>query len=121
MSIAGANQLVNRIAIDFGYRFPRVTAEPHAIGSDYVNAGTIAAFVDAGGWFLQRVASASGVQGGAGSNRCVYATAVRRRRADGLNRSCCILIQCHGHTSPCAHAYRTYERAVALANEAAKK
>ena len=44
-----------------------------------------------------------------------------RRRADELDRSCCILIQCHGHTNPWAYAYRTYEIAVALANEAAKK
>ena len=67
VSIAGANQLVNRIAIDFGYRFPRVKAETHAIGYDYVNAGTIAAFVDAGGWFLQRAAVESAIKSAGGT------------------------------------------------------
>ena len=61
-SIAGAHQLTNSVAIDFGYRFPRVKAETYAVGYDYVNAGTISDFSAALSWFLQRAAVESAIK-----------------------------------------------------------
>ena len=61
-SIAGAHQLTNSVAIDFGYRFPRVKAETYAVGYDYVNAGTISDFAAALSWFLQRAAVESAIK-----------------------------------------------------------
>jgi hypothetical protein len=62
VSIAGAHDLTNSVAIDFGYRFPRVKAETYAVGYDYVNAGTISAFASALSWFLQRSAVESAIK-----------------------------------------------------------
>jgi hypothetical protein len=62
VSIAGAHQLTNSVAIDFGYRFPRVKAETYAVGYDYVNAGTISDFSAALSWFLQRAAVESAIK-----------------------------------------------------------
>ena len=62
VSIAGAHQLTNSVAIDFGYRFPRVKAETYAVGYDYVNAGTISDFAAALSWFLQRAAVESAIK-----------------------------------------------------------
>lgn len=62
VSIAGAHDLTNSIAIDFGYRFPRVKAETYAVGYDYVNDGTISAFASALSWFLQRSAVESAIK-----------------------------------------------------------
>ncbi len=62
VSIAGAHDLTNSIAIDFGYRFPRVKAETYAVGYDYVNAGTISDFSAALSWFLQRSAVESAIK-----------------------------------------------------------
>jgi len=62
VSIAGAHDLTNSIAIDFGYRFPRVKAETYAVGYDYVNAGTISDFAAALSWFLQRSAVESAIK-----------------------------------------------------------
>ncbi len=62
VSIAGAHDLTNSVAIDFGYRFPRVKAETYAVGYDYVNAGTISDFSVALSWFLQRSAVESAIK-----------------------------------------------------------
>jgi hypothetical protein len=62
VSIAGANDLTNSVAIDFGYRFPRVKAETYSVGYDYVNAGTISDFAAALSWFLQRSAVESALK-----------------------------------------------------------
>lgn len=62
VSIAGAHDLTNSVAIDFGYRFPRVKAETYAVGYDYVNAGTISDFAAALSWFLQRSAVESAIK-----------------------------------------------------------
>jgi hypothetical protein len=62
VSIAGAHDLTNSVAIDFGYRFPRVKAETYAVGYDYVNAGTISDFSAALSWFLQRSAVESAIK-----------------------------------------------------------
>ena len=56
VSIADRQGLVNTIAIDFAYRFPRLKAEGFGLGYHYVNAGSFAAYVLAGKWFLQRSA-----------------------------------------------------------------
>jgi len=62
VSIAGAHDLTNSIAIDFGYRFPRVKAETYAVGYSYVSAGTISDFSAALSWFLQRSAVESAIK-----------------------------------------------------------
>jgi hypothetical protein len=62
VSIAGAHDLTNSIAIDFGYRFPRVKAETYAVGYSYVSAGTISDFSAALSWFLQRAAVESAIK-----------------------------------------------------------
>ena len=62
VSIAGAHELTNSVAIDFGYRFPRVKAETYSVGYDYVNAGTISDFAAALSWFLQRSAVESALK-----------------------------------------------------------
>ena len=67
VSIAGANQLVNQIDIDFGYRFPRVKAETHEVSYDYVSETSLADFVAAGSWFLQRSAVESAIKSAGGS------------------------------------------------------
>lgn len=61
------HQLVNRVDIDFAYRFPRVKAEGYEIEDSYVTLGSISAHAQAGNWWLTRAAveSAIGASGGA--------------------------------------------------------
>lgn len=54
VSVADRSQLVNQVAVEFDYRFPRVKAECYAVSYEYVNMTNFAAFVLASGWWLQR-------------------------------------------------------------------
>lgn len=56
LSLASRSQLVNSVAIDFAYRFPRVKAEAFSFSYTYVNAGTISDYAAALNAFLQRAA-----------------------------------------------------------------
>jgi hypothetical protein len=66
-SQSSRHQLVNRVDVDFSYRFPRVKAEGYEISETYVTIGTISAHAQAGNWFLTRAAveAAIGSAGGA--------------------------------------------------------
>jgi hypothetical protein len=66
-SQSSRHQLINRVDIDFAYRFPRVKAEGYAFGETYVNLGNISAHAQAGNWWLTRAAveAAIGAAGGA--------------------------------------------------------
>jgi hypothetical protein len=54
IALASRSQLINRVDIDFGYRFPRVKAEGHSIAFSYVDETSMATYVDGENWFLQR-------------------------------------------------------------------
>lgn len=54
LSLSSRYQLINRVDIDFGFRFPRVKAEGYSLDFHYVDVSTFAAYVQAGGWWLQR-------------------------------------------------------------------
>lgn len=66
-SQSSRHQLINRVDIDFAYRFPRVKAEGYEISDTYVTLGTIEAHAQAGNWWLTRAAveTAIGAAGGA--------------------------------------------------------
>ena len=62
VSLSSRNSLVNRVVIDFGYRFPRVKAERYPLVYAYVNAGTIAQHAANLDWFLTREAVESAIK-----------------------------------------------------------
>jgi len=67
VSFASRNQLTNQVDIDFGYRFPRVKAEGYPVTFSYVTSGSIASYVSANGWFLQRSAVESAIKAAGGT------------------------------------------------------
>lgn len=56
VEIADRASLVNTVEVAFDYRFPRVKADAYAVAYEFVNMTNFAAFVSAGGFFLQRAA-----------------------------------------------------------------
>jgi hypothetical protein len=67
VSLTSRSQLINQVDIDFGYRFPRVKAEGHDVSYDYVDLTGFAAYVAAGGWFLQRLAVEAAIKAAGGT------------------------------------------------------
>lgn len=67
VSLASRNQMVNRVDIDFGYRFPRVKSEGFSITWSYVSAATISAFAAALNWFLRRDAVDAAIHAAGGT------------------------------------------------------
>lgn len=67
--IADRGSLVNRIDIDFGYRFPRLKAEGYALSFDFIDAAssTFSAWVSAGNKFLVRDAVISAIESAGGT------------------------------------------------------
>lgn len=76
VSLASRSSLVNEVTIDFGYRFPRLKAEGHAVSFSYVSETSIAAYVSAGGWFLQRAAVAAAIKSAGGTILSIGYTAL---------------------------------------------
>ena len=66
-SMAGRHQMVNTVAIDFGYRFPRVKAEGYPITYAYVDSSTIASHAAALSWWLQRSAVDAAIRAAGGT------------------------------------------------------
>lgn len=56
LSLSSRHQLINRVDIDFGFRFPRVKSEGFHLSFEYVDASTFSAYVSGGSLFLQRQA-----------------------------------------------------------------
>ncbi len=56
LSFSSRHQLINRVDIDFGFRFPRVKSEGFSLSFEYVDASTFAAYVESESLFLQRQA-----------------------------------------------------------------
>ena len=54
VSLTSRNQLINSVAIDFGYRFPRVKAEGWPLIYEYVDVTNISAHASALSWFLRK-------------------------------------------------------------------
>lgn len=54
LSLADRQGLVNTVDITFGYRFPRLKAEGHALTYSYVDMTGFSQYVIDGKWFLQR-------------------------------------------------------------------
>lgn len=67
VSLASRSQLINLVAIDFGYRFPRVKAEGYTLTFSYVDETSFAAYVTPGNWFLQRRAVEEAIKGAGGT------------------------------------------------------
>ena len=76
VSLASRSQLANRVDIDFGYRFPRVKAEGHPLSYSYVSAGSIASWVIANNWFLQRAAVEAAIKAAGGTIVSISYTAL---------------------------------------------
>ena len=76
VALASRSQLVNRIDISFGYRFPRVKAEGHAVGLSYVDETSMATYVDGENWFLQRAAVEQAIKGTGGTIASISYTAL---------------------------------------------
>ncbi len=67
VELASRSSLINRVDIDFGYRFPRVKAEGHPVSFSYVNETNFATYVAANNWFLQRAAVESAIESAGGT------------------------------------------------------
>jgi len=76
VSLTNRSQLINQVDIDFGYRFPRVKAEGHNVSYSYVDDTNIAAYVSAGGWFLQRLAVEAAIKAAGGTIESISYTAL---------------------------------------------
>jgi len=76
VSLTSRSQLINQVDIDFGYRFPRVKAEGHNVSYSYVDDTNIAAYVSAGGWFLQRLAVEAAIKAAGGTIESISYTAL---------------------------------------------
>jgi len=67
VSLTSRHQLVNRVDIDFGYRFPRVKAEGWPLSYSYVSEANISAHSIALNWWLQRSAVEAAIRAAGGS------------------------------------------------------
>ena len=64
---ASRHQIVNRVDIDFAYRFPRVKAEGYEIAESYVGLGTIEGHAQNGNWWLTRAAVEAAISAAGGA------------------------------------------------------
>jgi len=76
VSLTSRHQLVNRVDIDFGYRFPRVKAEGWPLSYSYVDEGSIDTFVDGSNQFLTRAAVETAIQSAGGTIESITYTAM---------------------------------------------
>lgn len=67
VEVADRAQLVNQVDVEFDYRFPRVKAECYSINFEYVNMTNFAAFILAGGWWLQRSQVTAAIEAAGGT------------------------------------------------------
>lgn len=67
VALTSRNQLVNRVDVDFGYRFPRVKAEGWPVSFSYVNAGTLSDYAAALNWYLRRDTVTSAIKASGGT------------------------------------------------------
>lgn len=74
VSLAERSALVNQVAVEFDYRFPRVKAECYPIDFEYVNMTNFAAFVLADGWFLQRAQVEAAISAAGGTIEAISYT-----------------------------------------------
>ncbi|MDO6575495.1 hypothetical protein, partial [Staphylococcus pasteuri_A] len=70
------HSLVNRVDVDFGYRFPRVKAEGWPLSYSYVYEGDIDTFVDGSNQFLTRAAVESAIEAAGGTVESITYTAL---------------------------------------------
>ena len=76
VSLAGRNQLVNRVDIDFGYRFPRLKAEGWPVAYSYVNETNIADHAAALNWWLNRDVVTAAIKSAGGTVESITYTAL---------------------------------------------
>lgn len=76
VSLASRNQLVNRVDVDFGYRFPRVKAEGWPLSYSYVDETGISDHAAALSWFLRRDAVESAIKASGGTIESLTYTAL---------------------------------------------
>lgn len=76
VALASRSQLINQVDIDFAYRFPRVKAEGHNVSFSYVNETSIATYVSADGWFLQRASVEAAIKNAGGTIESISYTAL---------------------------------------------
>lgn len=69
VDVAERGALVNRVAIDFGYRFPRIKAEGYVVAYDYLalHATSFVYWVRDGNSFLQRAAVEAAISAAGGT------------------------------------------------------
>lgn len=69
VDVAERGALINRVAIDFGYRFPRVKAEGYVVAYDYLalHATSFVYWVRDGNSFLQRAAVEAAISAAGGT------------------------------------------------------
>lgn len=74
VSLSSRHSLVNRVNVDFGYRFPRVKAEGWPLTYSYVSEANIAAHATAGNWWLRRDAVEAAIHAAGGTIETVTYT-----------------------------------------------
>ena len=72
--IADRAGLVNEVLVEFGYRFPRVKAECHAVGFDAVTMLNFAQYILDEHWFLQRAQCVSAIESAGGTVEAITYT-----------------------------------------------
>ncbi|MER2624530.1 MAG: hypothetical protein ABTS22_11420 [Accumulibacter sp.] len=76
VSLSSRHSLVNRVDVDFGYRFPRVKAEGWPLSYSYVDETNIDTFVDGSNQFLTRAAVEDAIEAAGGTVESITYTAL---------------------------------------------
>ena len=105
VSLSSRNSLVNRVSVDFGYRFPRVKAERYPLDYQYVNAGTIAQHAANLDWFLTREAVENAIKAAGATIEAIVYTPMPNQVIGGWIPGTSDYLLCMGFTSEVSFGY----------------